>query len=63
MFDLPNARGIAATSDALLVEADDLDDAVWIPQSAILDESEVYEVGNEGTLVVKDWVAQKKGWL
>ena len=33
----------------------------WIPKSQIDDDSEVYEEGHEGTLVITLWIAEKKG--
>lgn len=47
----------AETDKAILVsiEAEDF----WIPKSHIEDDSEVYEKGNEGTLVISDWIAKK----
>lgn len=35
----------------------------WIPKSQIQDDSEVYEKGGEGVLVVSSWLAQQEGWL
>lgn len=34
---------------------------VWIPQSVVTDDSEVYAVGHRGTLVVQGWWAEKEG--
>lgn len=36
---------------------------VWVPQSQIHDDSEVFDVGQEGTLVVTEWLATQKGWV
>lgn len=33
----------------------------WIPKSQIDDDSEVYEMGTEGELVVSQWIADQKG--
>lgn len=35
----------------------------WIPQSQIDDESEVWKEGDEGMLVVTEWIATQKGLL
>lgn len=35
----------------------------WIPQSQIDDDSEVWQFGDEGTLVVSEWIATEKGLL
>ena len=34
---------------------------VWIPKSQIHDDSEVYEDGTDGDLVISRWIAEKKG--
>jgi hypothetical protein len=33
----------------------------WIPQSQIDDDSEVWEEGDEGMLVISKWIADQKG--
>lgn len=33
----------------------------WIPKSVIHDDSEVYKDGDSGTLVLKEWFAEKEG--
>lgn len=35
----------------------------WIPKSAIGDESEVWEIGTSGTLVIKRWLAERESWI
>lgn len=47
------------TEKALLITIDDKD--VWVPKSCVHDDSEVYEVGHEGEVVVKRWWAEKNG--
>ena len=37
------------------------DDYYWIPQSVIHDDSEVFDIGDHGTLVVAEWFAVKEG--
>lgn len=37
-------------------------DEFWIPKSQIHDDSEVFELGGKGTLVVSRWIAEQKGW-
>ena len=49
-----------ATQKALCVRVDG--NEVWVPQSQIDDESEVYKEGDKGTLVVSRWIAEQKGW-
>ena len=36
---------------------------VHVPVSGIHDDSEVYRPGDDGTLVVKDWLAEDNGWV
>jgi hypothetical protein len=47
------------TDKAVLVEADGVE--AWIPQSQIHDDSEVWKEGDEGTLVIPEWLAEAKG--
>jgi hypothetical protein len=48
------------TAKALLVQIPDLDDgALWIPKSQVHADSEVYEDGHTGTLVITGWFAKK----
>lgn len=47
------------TEKALLVKIDGKD--VWIPKSVVHDDSEVYEVGHEGEVIVRRWWAEKNG--
>jgi len=39
------------------------EEKVWIPHSHIHDDSEVYEEGHEGTLIVSEWIATEKGLI
>ena len=53
------------TDAALLVE-DENGEEVWIPLSQIHDDSEIWDeskVGEQGKLVIPEWLATKKGWL
>ena len=55
---IENAKGIKATDKALLVLVEGQE--VWIPQSQIHDDSEVWKAGDEGTLIIPDWLAVEK---
>lgn len=57
--EFENVKAIKETDLGLLCEIDG--DEHWIPKSQIDDESEVYEEGHEGTLVVTEWIAKEKG--
>jgi len=48
-----------STAKAILVEIDG--DEYWIPQSQIDDDSEVWQEGDEGVLVITEWIAEQKG--
>ena len=49
----------AASEKAIKVRIDDAEH--WIPQSQIDDDSEVYQKGDEGKLVITRWIAEQKG--
>ena len=34
----------------------------WLPKSVIHDDSEIWEEGQEGKLVVPNWFAEKENW-
>lgn len=50
---------VRATEKALLCRLDGRE--VWVPRSLIGDDSEVADAGDEGTLVVATWFAEKEG--
>jgi len=54
-----DVKALRQTEKALLCEIDGAEH--WVPQSQIHEDSEVYEAGNEGTLVVTHWWADKNG--
>lgn len=47
------------TEAAILVALDG--EEIWIPKSVIHDDSEVWEEGDTGVFVVKEWFANKEG--
>lgn len=57
---LGHARVMRTTPDALLVTIDSVG-RQWVPRSVVHDDSEVYDDGHEGELVVKQWWARKEG--
>ncbi len=68
-YDIENVKVIHETeigkSDegVLFVTAPDFgDEEMMIPKKVITEDSEVYERGGEGTLIVTEWFARKKGW-
>lgn len=56
---IDDVEAIRETDKALLCRIED--EEVWIPKSQITDDSEVYELGGEGTLVITQWLATEKG--
>ena len=56
-----DVRCLCETPKAILVEIDG--EEVWIPQSQITDDSEVWKEGDEGTLVITEWIAKQKRLL
>jgi hypothetical protein len=56
---IDNVRCIKETHAALLCVIDD--EEVWIPKSQISDDSEVYDEGSSGTLIISEWIANEKG--
>lgn len=57
--EFENVKCIKETSAALLCVIDG--EEIWIPQSQVDDASEVFSVGDEGRLVVTEWIAIQKG--
>ena len=55
---------IAQTDKAIKVRDidDPFDTGFWVPQSVVHDDSEVYRLEDEGTLVVLRWWAVENGW-
>lgn len=58
-IDEVEAKG--QSEKALLVEIGFED--FWIPFSQIDDDSEVYQRGDEGTIIITRWIAEKKGLI
>lgn len=50
---------VRETEKALLCKIEGVEH--WIPKSQINDDSEVYEEGGEGTLIIPRWLADEKG--
>jgi hypothetical protein len=56
---IPDVECIAQTERAIRVVI--AGDPRWIPQSQITPMSEVYQLGDRGTLIVTAWFAEKEG--
>lgn len=58
--DVGEAIVVRETPLALLVKLVDHNNReAWVPKSAIHDDSEVYEDGTEGILILEPWLAKK----
>lgn len=57
---LYKCKAIHETDRALLVDISG--EEKWVPKSVIDDDSEVYEDGHVGRLVVAGWWAEKEGF-
>lgn len=55
-----DGRCIRETDKAILVKLETGEEK-WIPKSVVHDDSEVYEKGGEGKLVVQGWWAEAQG--
>jgi hypothetical protein len=52
------------TDKAILVLIPEIDDENhWIPKSAIDDDSEVYQMGTSGALIIQRWLALANEWV
>jgi hypothetical protein len=61
-FEVGHAVPLRATDKAVLMDLD-TGHRLWIPKSAIHDDSDVWTHPQEaGTLVVMTWFAQGQGW-
>lgn len=53
------ARALHETEKALLVEVEG--EKHWIPKAAISDDSETFEFGTDGNLIILEAIAESKG--
>ncbi len=58
---IENVTCLKETDKALLVEHEGVE--TWVPKSQVHDDSEVYQEGQAGTLVVSLWLAEEKNWV
>lgn len=56
-----DAQVIDMTNLAIKVTIDGI--PYWIPSSQIDDDSEVWQMGDEGTLILNEWIAKEKGLI
>jgi hypothetical protein len=62
-FAIEDAVCVAETDKAIRVTAPIFDAPQWIPKSVVHDNSEVWKLDQTGTLIVREWFAEKQGWL
>ena len=55
-------RAIKETEKAVLIETKEHAE-LWVPKSQIHDDSEVFEEGTSGRVVVRAWWARKEGLM
>jgi hypothetical protein len=55
-----NVKCLQATDSAIRVKFADREDPMWIPQSQVADDSEVYGKGHEGRLILTLWICQQR---
>jgi hypothetical protein len=56
---IEGVRCTRVSTKAILVHIDGAEH--WIPQSQIHDDSEVYQLGDDGKLVITQWIADHNG--
>jgi hypothetical protein len=56
--EIEDVEVLRDTGKALLCRINERE--IWIPQSQIDDDSEVYQEGDSGTLIVSEWIALEK---
>ena len=59
--EFEDVEAISQTALALKVIVEEK--TVWIPQSQISENSEVWKNGQKGTLIVTEWIAEEKGLI
>ena len=57
--EFEKVTALAETTAAVLCEMGD-GQQVWFPKTQIDDDSEVFEKGHDGKLVVSQWIAEQK---
>ncbi len=58
-YRIDHVKVVRESGAALLVLIDG--QQVWIPKSQVLDESEVWGDGDQGQLVIPEWLAIERG--
>lgn len=64
--EIEDCEVLRESDDAIevsFIEADGSVGCAWVPKSQICDESEVWETGDSGILVIPEWLAEEKGMV
>jgi len=61
-YDKSDGEIIRVSEKAILFRQEDGEE-IWVPQSVIHDNSEVWKKGDVGILIVKEWWAKKQEWI
>jgi hypothetical protein len=63
-YAIEDCRGLRLSRSGAAIEVE-MDDGTkdWVPLSQIHDDSEVFEPGGSGRLVVTKWLAEQRGWV
>jgi len=59
--EIGNGKCTRCTKLAILVVMSNGDE-VWMPRSVIHDNSEVYDDGHDGKIIVHEWWAEERGY-
>ena len=59
---VPGTEVLRETDKALLIRFSN-DQELWIPQSQLHEDSEVFEMGHAGDLIISRWIAELKELL
>jgi hypothetical protein len=62
-FEIEDCEIIKDSGKAILVESPNLEEPLWIPQSQVHADSEIWKQGETGTLTITEWWAIKEGLL
>lgn len=62
-FEIEDCEVIKDSGAAILVESKNLEEPLWVPQSQVHADSEIWKEGDVGLLIISEWFAEKKGLL
>lgn len=62
-FSIEGVTVIRTSPKAILVKGGEFRKDTWLPKSQLKDGTDIDEVGDEGTVVIPEWLAEAKGLL